>query len=83
LLSGSLPFPSTSTNDNADNQTEDLQSLLVANKKAEFFFDPSDGWEKISESAKDFISKLLVANGEDRMSLEDAKKHDWLKSLYD
>lgn len=34
----------------------------------------------ISTAAKHFISKLIVANPEQRMSLQDVKKHPWIRA---
>lgn len=37
-------------------------------------------WKDISEGAKDLISKLLVADPDQRISLADAYQHSWIQS---
>jgi calcium-dependent protein kinase len=46
-------------------------------KKGEFTF-PTEKWVKISEDAKDLVSKMLVVNPEQRISAEDAYSHKFL-----
>jgi len=40
---------------------------------------PSPHWDKISASAKDLITKLLVIDPTKRMTAEEALKHPWVK----
>jgi len=46
-------------------------------KNAEFSF-PEPHWDGISDEAKDFISKLIVVDVEERLSMEDVVAHPWL-----
>lgn len=46
-------------------------------QQAEFDF-PAPYWDDVSDSAKDFITKMLVPNPEDRMSCEDVLNHPWI-----
>jgi tRNA A-37 threonylcarbamoyl transferase component Bud32 len=39
---------------------------------------PNDVWSTVSEELKDFISKLLVRNPEERMTASKALEHPWL-----
>ena len=39
---------------------------------------PSDKWDAVSDSAKDFIKKLLVADPQNRMTATQALSHHWL-----
>lgn len=41
-----------------------------------------DFWIQISEDARDLVSKLLMKNPDDRISLKDALEHPWIKVLY-
>jgi calcium-dependent protein kinase len=38
----------------------------------------SPSWESVSDSAKDFVSKLLVVDPDDRLDAENALKHEWI-----
>lgn len=38
-------------------------------------------FEEISDTAKDFISKLLVADPKKRMTSEESSKHSWLQVM--
>jgi len=44
-----------------------------------FTFPPKE-WDKISSTAKDFISNLLVVNAADRLSASEALNHPWISS---
>ena len=59
LLSGELPFY------DKDNSINLFHKIL--NRKYEF---NDSSWRGISNEAKDFISKLLVANPKDRMNYQ-------------
>jgi serine/threonine protein kinase len=45
---------------------------------AKFEF-PSPEWDKVSETAKDFIRKLIVKNPTERMSAAECLTHTWLQ----
>ncbi|XP_066566148.1 calcium/calmodulin-dependent protein kinase type 1B [Amia ocellicauda] len=66
LLCGYPPFYD-------DNDTELYRQIV----KAEFEFD-SPYWDDISDSAKDFISKLLQRDPEKRYTGEQALQHPWI-----
>ncbi|XP_075069079.1 myosin light chain kinase family member 4 isoform X2 [Mixophyes fleayi] len=66
LLSGLSPFL-------GENDNETLNNILVS----EFDFEGEE-FLNISESAKDFISKLLIKEKCWRMSASEALKHPWL-----
>lgn len=36
-------------------------------------------WNRVSELAKDLISKLMAFNPFNRISLQSAEKHEWFK----
>eukprot|EP01119_Soliformovum_irregulare_P018150 TRINITY_DN5504_c0_g1_i1.p1 TRINITY_DN5504_c0_g1~~TRINITY_DN5504_c0_g1_i1.p1 ORF type:complete len:326 (+),score=58.73 TRINITY_DN5504_c0_g1_i1:145-1122(+) len=65
LLCGSAPFES------ADGT--DLEKVM----SAELVFQGTI-WEKVSEEARDFISRLIEQNPKDRWNVEEAKGHPWL-----
>ena len=45
--------------------------------RAEYDY-PSDYWDDVSATAKDFIDHLLVVDPEKRMTTKQALKHKWL-----
>ena len=65
LLSGSPPF-----------YDEDNFALFEKIKNCEYNFDAAS-WQGISPEAKDFISKLLVADPEARMNGDQILSHPW------
>jgi myosin-light-chain kinase len=67
LLSGLSPFMGES----------DLETLANVTR-AEFDFD-DESFDIISEEAKDFISKLLVKNRDQRMTARQCLNHPWLR----
>ena len=67
LLSGAPPF-----------YDEDNFELFEKIKKCEYDM-TGPIWEKISPEAKDFISKLLVADPEKRLDGEQIMSHPWIK----
>jgi len=67
MLSGFPPFPLNMASDSVQKVT-----------KAQFKF-PARHWINISEEAKDFICKMLVADSGKRMSMEEALNHPWFK----
>lgn len=66
LLSGWAPFTGETDAETFVNVTQ-----------AQYDFD-EDIFEDISEAAKDFIQKLLVKNKDNRMSVQECLKHEWL-----
>lgn len=67
LLFGYMPFSGK----------EDKQ---IADIKAGRFNRKEDKWRLVSSSAQDFVQKLLVVKPEQRMTAEDALKHEWIAS---
>jgi len=66
LLSGSPPF-----------YDEDNFALFDKIKRCDYNFN-APSWATISAEAKDFISKLLVADPEARLNAEQIKNHPWI-----
>ena len=55
-----------------------IGQVYVEIKKAEFDFqDPV--WDNVTESAKDFINKLLVLDPKKRLSAKEALNHEFLQ----
>ncbi|CAG8588579.1 36388_t:CDS:2, partial [Racocetra persica] len=65
LLCGNTPF--------GDGRVEELTAIIQADYK----FEPQECWEKISERAKDFISKLLNIDPNSRLTADQALNHSW------
>eukprot|EP00667_Euglena_gracilis_P006181 EG_transcript_6237 len=67
LLSGHEPFYA---------KTEDdvLQRVCAG----DFQFAPQRVWESVSETAQDFVRRLLVVDPAERMTAEEALRHPWL-----
>lgn len=66
-LSGNLPFNSADI-------------AIILQKTLEGAFPLNDKrWKTISEEAKDLVSKLLENNPADRIPLDEALKHPWIK----
>ena len=53
---------------------DNKKSVFKKIEKAEFHFNHK-AWQPISEEAKDLITKLLVYNPKNRLSLDEALKH--------
>jgi calcium-dependent protein kinase len=68
LLSGTPPF-------SMKDEEECQRNVMLGRYRM-----PDSRWEAISESAKDFVRKLLVVNPDDRMSADQALKHPWLSN---
>jgi calcium-dependent protein kinase len=66
LLSGSLPFQAGSKRRTLD--------LIV---KGEFFLS-GNGWDQVSEDAKELITRLLEVNPKKRITAKDAMGHRWI-----
>lgn len=67
MLSGYLPF----TGDDAEEVYKKVQSAKFTMEQKE--------WKKVSEEAKDLVSKLLVVDYKKRLSAKDAMEHEWFK----
>ncbi|KAI8610308.1 kinase-like domain-containing protein [Chytriomyces sp. MP71] len=46
--------------------------------RADFAFEPAEYWLDISSDAKDFISRLIRLNPDERMTAKDALNHSWM-----
>jgi len=53
-----------------------LNEILLKNKRCEVEY-PAKYWSKISEKAKDLVSKMLAKDPKERISTTDALKHSW------
>lgn len=67
LSGGEKPFGGTSPKE------------LIANILQGKYNFESDIWREISEEARNFLSGLLVVDGDQRMTVQEAKNHEWLK----
>lgn len=67
LLCGYTPF-------DRQNSMDEVHAIL----NAEFVFGPVEYWGSVSETAKDFVSKLLTADPNQRMTAVEALQHSWL-----
>lgn len=45
-----------------------------------FAFEPEEVWRNVSQSARDFITSLLVTDPKVRPTAREAQKHEWLKN---
>lgn len=68
ILSGTPPFFS-----------EQKAKLFELIKKAEINFD-NEVWRTVSDEAKDLIKKLITKEPNERISLDDALNHSWIKN---
>ena len=68
LLSGTPPF-----------YAEDNFALFEQIKSCKYSFEENDAWLNVSDCAKDFISRILVADPKQRMTLEQMMEHKWMK----
>jgi calcium/calmodulin-dependent protein kinase I len=66
LLSGNLPFKGRT-------QKELFKNIM----KGDFEFHPTE-WEGISDDAKNFVTRMLVRNQDDRTTARKALLHPWL-----
>ena len=66
LLSGTPPF-----------YEEDNIALFETIKACKYDFDV-ETWNNVSDESKDFISRILVPNPEERMNCEDMLAHPWM-----
>eukprot|EP00300_Choanocystis_sp_HF-7_P027869 c33142_g1_i1.p1 GENE.c33142_g1_i1~~c33142_g1_i1.p1 ORF type:complete len:328 (-),score=64.19 c33142_g1_i1:53-1036(-) len=72
LLCGYPPFCAD------DGTDESLYRLIERCSWDSTFSEPDSGWEEVSETAKDFIRKLLVKSQRDRLTAKQALEHPWL-----
>ena len=70
ILSGTHPF--SIRGQNGPNDMHMLRRIC----RGQYEFRP-EYWNKVSSAAKDFISKLLVVNPEQRLTAEQALQHPW------
>jgi len=68
LLCGYTPF-------DGQRMDEEVHNILAGNYK----FEPVQYWFAVSETARDFIRKLLVVNPNLRMTAKQALQHPWLQ----
>lgn len=66
MLSGTPPF-----------YEEDNFALFEQIKACKYDFDV-ETWESVSEEAKDFVSKILVADPKTRLSCDQMMAHPWM-----
>eukprot|EP00536_Pseudo-nitzschia_multiseries_P005978 jgi/Psemu1/254975/estExt_Genewise1Plus.C_1220014 len=71
LLSGNLPFMGRSQ--------KELFRKIVSGK----FEFKEEGWDGVSEDAKDLVKKLLVSNPDERITASQALRHKWMKASPD
>jgi len=67
LLSGKRPF---------HHQDRKEKARMICHDALRF---PTPDWDRISDSAKDFCSKLMQKNPKDRMPASEAVHHQWIK----
>ncbi|CAG8487736.1 2777_t:CDS:2 [Acaulospora morrowiae] len=67
LLCGYPPF-------DQEGPLEEMNAVL----RAEYKFEPPEYWEGITQTAKDFIHKLLIIDPNHRMTARQALDHPWL-----
>ena len=78
MLSGSLPFEQEQVNSyylRRDNESLENYQLVE--------FPSFQGWDDITEDAKDLISSLLQLNPENRPSVSEIFNHSWISSQSD
>jgi len=68
ILSGTPPF--------LEKSNEKIFEKIL---KAEYSF-PSQCWDLISDSAQNFIKKLLIKDPKTRMTADEALEHEWLNN---
>jgi Ca2+-binding EF-hand superfamily protein/predicted Ser/Thr protein kinase len=67
VLSGSMPFKGKTD-----------KEVATAVLKAKFSFINNKAWDNVSDTAKHFISSLLVKDASKRLTAEQALAHEWL-----
>jgi calcium-dependent protein kinase len=54
---------------------------FVAKQKKEQYPLKGDPWDKMPQSAKDFVKKLLKANPDERLAIDKVVVHEWLATI--
>ncbi|KAM0787282.1 hypothetical protein ACM66B_006515 [Microbotryomycetes sp. NB124-2] len=72
LLCGYTPF-------DRESQAAEIEAVC----KADFAFEPDEYWKHVSDTAKDFINKLLTVDTSKRLTASDALSHSFLTSVTD
>lgn len=67
LLCGYTPF-------DRESGVEEMQAIIHADYK----FEPEVYWKDVSETARDFIRRLLTINPDERMTVTEALAHPWI-----
>ena len=70
VLSGTMPFKGKTD-----------KEVAAAVLKAKYTFTNSKIWDNISDSAKDFVTNLLVRDPTKRMTADKALAHEWLNVM--
>jgi serine/threonine protein kinase len=68
MLAGYMPF-------SGKTEMQEIRAILGGQYK----FDPRRGWDKISASAKNFISNLLLQDPDARFTAAQALQHPWIR----
>ncbi|XP_070188406.1 obscurin-like isoform X2 [Littorina saxatilis] len=68
LLGGQSPF-----------QADSVAESLKKTQACDWSFDISKAFASVSQDAKDFITKILKKNADDRLSVDECLAHPWLK----
>jgi serine/threonine protein kinase len=68
MLAGYMPF-------SGKTEMQEIRAILGGQYK----FDPRRGWDKISASAKNFISNLLLQDADARFTAAQALQHPWIR----
>ena len=69
LLCGYTPF-------DRDSQAKETEAIIAGDYK----FEPTEYWENVSETAKEFIKCCLTVNPSKRPTAQDMLDHKWLSS---
>jgi hypothetical protein len=83
MLCGVSPFNTCPEDKNVTGKNVSSRDIVVEKIKTCRFNFESPIWNSVSECAKEFISKLLVASPRKRMSAEDMLRESWLRSVQD
>ncbi len=70
LLSGDTPFGGCSGEELSSVRDKILQSKVV--------FEPAEIWDQVSDSAKNFVKRLLTADPNKRPTAKEAQQDEWL-----
>lgn len=75
MLCGNTPFKPT----NKDQDERNFRIQIMENIRKGSYNVGYDRWNHISPEAKDLIANLLKINESERLSLDELKKHSWMK----